>query len=61
MILHSSDEILRRGMTRIMKEQKLSGRNWLMGGLQAVIINMGFMWKVSNRMWPALPPPRPGS
>jgi len=37
MILHSSDEILRRGMTRIMEERKLSGRDGLVVGLQAVI------------------------
>ena len=39
MILHSSDEILRRDAARIIKERKLSGLEGLVGGLQAVIIN----------------------
>ncbi len=39
MDLQNSDEILRRGADRIMEERRLFGREDLVGGLQAVIIN----------------------
>ncbi len=39
MDLQNSDEILRRGANRIMEERRLFGREDLVGGLQAVIIN----------------------
>ncbi len=39
MDLQNSDEILRRGAYRIMEERRLFGREGLVGGLQAVIIN----------------------
>jgi hypothetical protein len=39
MNLQNSDEILRRGADRIMEERRLFGREGLVSGLQAVIIN----------------------